>query len=105
MSPDGARAVHGETRVGLFPFRANGRALTQQSEEGFVRVVARADNHVVLGVQAVGAGVSELSAAFGLALEMGARLEDVAATITAHPTEGEAFHEAALAAMGKSLHI
>ena len=92
-------------RVGLFPLRANGRALTLQADDGFVRIVARADNHVVLGVQAVGAGVSELSAAFTLALEMGARLEDVAGTIAAHPTEGEAFHEAALAAMGRALHI
>ena len=58
-----------------------------------MRIVARADNHVVLGVHAVGAGVSELSAAFALALEMGARLEDVAATIHAHPTLSEAFHE------------
>ena len=72
--------------VGLFPFRANGRAMTRQDDEGFVRVVARADNHVVLGIQAVGAGVSELSAAFSLALEMGARLEDIAGTIHAHPT-------------------
>ncbi len=105
LLPDAARAAHGETRVGLFPFRANGRALTRQYEDGFVRIVARADNHIVLGVQAVGAGVSELSAAFALALEMGARLEDVAETVAAHPTEGEAFHEAALATMGKALHI
>jgi dihydrolipoamide dehydrogenase len=105
LSPDAARVAHSETCVGLFPFRANGRALTQQSEEGFVRVVARADNHVVLGVQAVGTGISELSTAFALALEMGARLEDVAGTIAAHPTKGEAFHEAALAAKAKALHI
>jgi dihydrolipoamide dehydrogenase len=105
LAPDAARAAHGETRVALFPFRANGRALTRQSEEGFVRIVARADNHVILGVQAVGAGVSELSAAFALALEMGARLEDIAETIAAHPTEGEAFHEVALAAMGRALHV
>ena len=105
LSPDAAREMRGETRVGVFPLRANGRALTLQADDGFVRVVARADNHVVLGVQAVGAGVSELSAAFTLALEMGARLEDVAGTIAAHPTESEAFHEAALAAMGRALHI
>ena len=64
LTPDAAKAAHGEIRVGLFPFRANGRAMTKQADEGFVRVVARADNHVVLGVHAVGAGVSELSAAF-----------------------------------------
>jgi dihydrolipoamide dehydrogenase len=105
LAPDAAKAAYGETIVGLFPFRANGRAMTKQADEGFVRVVARADNHVVLGIHAVGAGVSELSAAFSLALEMGARLEDIAGTIHAHPTESEAFHEAALKALGKPLHI
>jgi dihydrolipoamide dehydrogenase len=105
LAPEAARAAHGEIRVGLFPFRANGRAMTLQDDEGFVRVVARADNHVVLGVHAVGAGVSELSAAFSLALEMGARLEDIAGTIHAHPTMSEAFHEAALAGLGHALHI
>ena len=105
LSPDAAKAAHGEIRVGHFPFRANGRAMTLQDDEGFVRVVARADNHVVLGVHAVGAGVSELSAAFSLALEMGARLEDIALTIHAHPTLSEAFHESALAALGHPLHI
>ena len=105
LSPEAAKAAHGEIRVGHFPFRANGRAMTLQDDEGFVRVVARADNHVVLGVQAVGAGVSELSAAFSLALEMGARLEDIALTIHAHPTLSEAFHESALAALGHPLHI
>jgi len=104
LSPEAARAK-GEIRVAMFPFRASGRALTLQRDDGFVRVVARADNHVVLGVQAVGAGVSELSAAFALALEMGARLEDVAATIHAHPTLSEAFNEAAHAGLGHALHI
>lgn len=105
LSPDEARAAGGEIKIGQFPFVANGRAMTLQSEEGFVRVVARADNHLVLGIQAVGAGVSELSAAFGLAIEMGARLEDIAGTIHAHPTLGEASQEAALKALGQALHI
>jgi len=60
---------------------------------------------VVLGIQAVGRGVSELAAAFGLAIEMGARLEDIAGTVHAHPTLGEAFQEASLKAMGEALHI
>ena len=104
LSPDEAKA-QGETRIGIFPFSANGRAMTMQGEDGFVRVVARADNHLVLGIQAVGQGVSELSAAFSLTLEMGARLEDIAGTIHAHPTQSEAFAEAALKALGHALHI
>jgi dihydrolipoamide dehydrogenase len=103
LSPEEAKA-QGEIKIGQFPFSANGRAMTRQGEDGFVRVVARADNHLVLGIQAVGQGVSELSAAFGLALEMGARLDDIAGTIHAHPTQGEAFQEAALKALGLALH-
>ena len=79
LSPEAAqRGRARDRRRRMFPFRANGRAMTLQDDDGFVRVVARADNHLVLGVQAVGEGVSELSAAFALAIEMGARLEDVA---------------------------
>ena len=88
-----------------FPFSANGRAMTLEATEGFVRVVARRDNHLIVGWQAVGRGVSELSTAFSQSIEMGARLEDVAATIHAHPTLGEAVQEAALRALGHALHI
>ena len=105
LSPDEARAAGREVKIGQFPFTANGRAMTLSSEEGFVRVVARADNHLVLGIQGVGVGISELSAAFSLAIEMGARLEDIAGTIHAHPTQSEAFAEAALKALGHALHV
>jgi dihydrolipoamide dehydrogenase len=104
LGPEAARAGGREIRVGQFPFSASGRALTLGATEGFVRVVARADNHLVLGVQAVGAGVAELAASFALALEMGARLEDVAGTIHAHPTQGEGLREAALQALGQPLN-
>lgn len=105
LTPDEAKSVAKDLKIGQFPFQANGRAMTKLAEDGFVRVVARADNHVVLGIQAVGVGVSELAAAFGLAIEMGARLEDIAGTIHAHPTQGEGFQEAALKALGHALHI
>lgn len=104
LSPEEARATGREIRTGNFPFRANGRAMTLGADSGFVRVVARADNHLVLGVQAVGRGVADLSAAFALALEMGARLEDIADTIHAHPTQSEGFPEAAFRALGHPLH-
>ncbi len=105
LSPAEARAQGYEIRVGQFPFSANGRAMTMQAEDGFMRIVARADNNLVIGAQAVGNGVSELSTAFALAIEMGARLEDLVGTIHAHPTRGEAFQEAAFKALGHALHI
>ncbi|MEN9868315.1 MAG: dihydrolipoyl dehydrogenase [Pseudomonadota bacterium] len=105
QTPQDAQAAGVECISAMFPFAANGRAMTLESTDGFVRVVARKDNHLILGWQAVGAGVSELSAAFGQSIEMGARLEDVGATIHSHPTLGEAVQEAALRALGHALHI
>ncbi len=106
LDPEAAAVDGGpETVVGRFPLQANGRSMTLNANDGLVRVVARADDHLVLGIQAVGHGVGELAAAFALALEMGARLEDIADTIHAHPTVGEGFNEAALSALGHPLHI
>lgn len=105
LSPRAAQAAGHQVVTGVFPFSANGRALTAGDDAGFVRVVARADNHLILGIQAVGSGIAEMASGFALALEMGARLEDVAGTIHAHPTRGEALHEACLRALGHPLHI
>jgi dihydrolipoyl dehydrogenase len=105
LSEAEAKAAGIETITGQFPFMANGRAMTMEDESGFVRVIARKDNHLVLGIEAVGAAVSELSAEFSLAIEMGACLEDIAETVHAHPTKSEAMQEAALKGLGHALHI
>lgn len=106
LSPDEAKAKKIEIVVGKFPLAANGRALTMEAGEGggFVRVTARKDNHVVIGIHAVGPHVSELSGEFAHALEMGARLEDLSGTIHVHPTMTESVGEAALAALGQPIH-
>jgi len=105
LSPNEAAAAGIEAMTASFPFSANGRAMTIEGTDGFVRVVARKDNHVIVGWQAVGVGVSELAAGFTQSIELGAQLEDVARTIHAHPTLGEAVQEAALRALGHALHI
>ncbi|WP_247841698.1 dihydrolipoyl dehydrogenase [Pseudomonas sp. MWU12-3103b] len=105
QTPDEAKAAGLDCIASSFPFAANGRAMTLESKSGFVRVVARRDNHLIVGWQAVGASVSELSTAFAQSLEMGARLEDIGGTIHAHPTLGEAVQEAALRALGHALHL
>lgn len=96
-----------DTIVGLFPLAANGRALSMNAgnEGGFVRVIARASDRRIVGVQAVGPHIAELSAVFTTAIEMGAVVEDIAGMIYAHPTMGEAFHEASLKIMGHAIHI
>lgn len=95
------------TLSSIFPFAANGRALSMEAgnDGGFVRIIARRDDHRILGVQAVGKQVSELSNAFVQGIEGGWVLEDVADVVHAHPTLGEAFHEAALRALGHAIHV
>jgi dihydrolipoamide dehydrogenase len=107
LSPADAGAGDIEVITAQFPFAANGRALSMEAGDtgGFVRVVARKHDRRLLGIQAVGAHVSELSGEFALALEMGATLEDVAGVIHAHPTLSEAFFEASLAGLGRALHV
>ncbi|MDB5961780.1 MAG: dihydrolipoamide dehydrogenase [Massilia sp.] len=105
LTPPEAEQAGLDCIVASFPFSANGRAMTIESTDGFVRVVARKDNHLIVGWQAVGRGVSELSTAFSQSIEMGALLEDIGGTIHAHPTLGEAVQEAALRALGHALHI
>lgn len=107
LLPTDEKAKAEETIIGVFPLSANGRALSMDAAEegGFVRVLARKGDHRVLGIQAVGAHVSELSGEFAHAMEMGAVLEDIAGTIHVHPTLTEAFHESSLRALGHALHI
>jgi dihydrolipoamide dehydrogenase len=104
LLPDQARDVAAEVGVATYPLRANGRSLTLERQDGFVRIVFDKTSGLVLGIQAVGAGCAELAGEFALALEMCATLTDIAATIHAHPTLGETVQEAALMGLGKALH-
>ncbi len=107
LTPDEAKTAGEDIITGKFPFAALGKALAMQggTDGGFVRVTARKSDHVILGIHAVGAHVTELSGEFALALEMGARLEDIASTIHVHPTLTEGFAESAMTALGQPLHI
>ena len=107
LTPDEASEQNIEILVGKFPFAAIGKALAMEAggDGGFVRITSRKDNHLIIGIQAVGAHVAELSNQFALALEMGACLEDLANTIHVHPTLGEASMEAAMASLGHAIHM
>jgi dihydrolipoamide dehydrogenase len=96
---------HAELKVGKFPFAANGRAVSLMETDGFVKMIADAKTGILLGVHIVGPEASNLISEAALAIEMGARLEDVALTIHPHPTLGETMMEAAEAALGHAIHI
>jgi dihydrolipoamide dehydrogenase len=104
MTEDEAAEAGFDPVVGQMPFSANGRSLTTNNDEGFVRLVADGDNEFLLGAQIVGPEASELVAEVTLAIELGATLEDVGRTIHTHPTLSEAVMEAAENARGQAIH-
>lgn len=94
-----------DLKIGKFPFGANGRAVSMMETDGMVKIIADAKTHIVLGVHICGPEASNLISEAALAVEMGARLEDIALTIHPHPTLGETMMEAAEAALGHAIHI
>jgi dihydrolipoamide dehydrogenase len=94
-----------EYRTGKFPFSANGRARSLGESAGFVKFVADARTDELLGAHLIGPNVSELIAEIVLAFEYRGSSEDIGVTVHAHPTLSEATKEAALAALGRVLHI
>jgi dihydrolipoamide dehydrogenase len=100
-----ARAKNIEIKVGQFPMAANGRALSVNEPDGFVKMIGDAKTGRLLGVHIVGAEASNLISEAALALEMGAMVEDVALTVHPHPTLPETMMEAAEATLGHAIHI
>ncbi len=94
-----------QLKIGKFPFAANGRAVSMMETEGFVKIIADAATHLILGVHIVGPEASNLISEAVLAIEMGTRLEDIALSIHPHPTLGETMMEAAESALGHAIHV
>ncbi len=92
-------------KVGKFPFSANGRARTAGETAGFVKFLADATTDELLGAHLIGPNVSELIAEVVLAFEYRGSSEDIGVTVHAHPTLSETTKEAALAVLGRAIHI
>jgi dihydrolipoamide dehydrogenase len=92
-------------KAGKFPFLANARAKSNQTGDGFVKVLADTKTDRVLGVHIIGPMAGELIHECAVLMEFGGSSEDLARTCHAHPTFSEAVKEAALAVEGRAIHI
>ena len=95
LSEAQAKAQGMDTKVSKFQWVASGRAATIGRADGLTKLVADARSGRVVGVGIVGPGAGELIAEATLAVETAALVEDIAATIHAHPTLSETLMEAA----------
>ena len=84
-----------DIEVSSFPWGASGRATTIGRNDGVTKLILEPGTERVLGVGIAGSGAGELIAEATLAVEMGARADDLRLTIHAHPTLSETVMEAA----------
>ena len=92
-------------KVGMFPFQASGKALAVGETDGFVKLIFGEQHGEILGAHIIGSEATEMIAEMGLAITLEATIEEIEATIHAHPTLAEAIHEAAGVAHGRAIHI
>jgi dihydrolipoamide dehydrogenase len=104
IGEDAAKAQGIAVKVGKFNFAANGRALANDTADGFAKIIADATTDKILGAQILGHGAGELISEVVTHMEYGGSAEDLARTIHAHPTMSEAVKEAAMAVSKSAIH-
>lgn len=104
LSESAAKAAGCETVTGTFDFRANGRSLTLNNRDGFVKVVAEKSSGTLLGGCILGPEASEMISELTLAVTMRANISVLADMIHPHPSLSEAIGEACMDALGRAVH-
>ena len=100
------KEIKREYKIGIFPFKASGRARASMDIDGFVKVLADKTTDEILGVHMIGPRVADMIAEAVVAMEFRASAEDIARMSHAHPTYTEAFKEACLAATeNRAIHF
>lgn len=105
LSEKAAKEAGHNVKVGKFPLRANGKALIEGEADGFIKMVADADNDDLLGVHMIGGHATELIAEASLASLLEATPWEIGLSVHPHPTISEVMGEAALAVDGVAIHI
>lgn len=105
LTEEEAKAQGIAIEKGLFPWQASGRAIANNRDEGFTKLLFDAETKRILGGGIVGVGAGDLISEVALAIEMGADQVDIASTIHPHPTLGESVGMAAAASLGACTDI
>jgi dihydrolipoamide dehydrogenase len=91
--------------VGRFPFSANGKAVGAGYTDGFIKVITNKARGEIVGVHAIGHGVTDLIAEISLGMTSEATAHDILASVHPHPTLSEVMLEATASALGEAVHI
>lgn len=105
LTEEQAREAGHDVEVGKFPWAGNGRAVAAGHAEGFVKVVRDRRYSEVLGAHVVGTHATELISEFVVGRHLESTVEEIEKAMHPHPTLSEAVAEAALASLGRPIHI
>ena len=94
-----------ETKIGRFPFAANGKALALGEQEGIIKTIFDVKSGELLGAHMVGPEVTELIQGYVIGRKLETTEEELINTIFPHPTLGESMHESVLNAFDRAIHI
>jgi len=100
VTEDEAKARGLKVKKGLFPWNASGRAIANNRDEGFTKLLFDEESHAIVGGGIVGTHAGDMIGEIALAIEMGADAVDIGKTIHPHPTLGESMGMAAEVAHG-----
>ncbi len=94
-----------EYKVSKFSLAGNGRALSLNATEGFVRMITEEKTNKIVGAQVIGVSAGDVIAELALAIELEMVAEDISLTIHAHPSLAESVMDTAELAMGLPIHM
>jgi dihydrolipoamide dehydrogenase len=92
-------------KKGLLPWNASGRAIANNRDEGFTKLLFDEKTHRIVGGGIVGTHAGDMIGEVALAIEMGADEVDIGKTIHPHPTLGESIGLAAEVAHGSCTDV
>jgi dihydrolipoamide dehydrogenase len=105
LTEDQAKAQGVKVKKGLFPWNASGRAIANNRDEGFTKLLFDEETHRIVGGGIVGTHAGDMIGEIALAIEMGADAVDIGKTIHPHPTLGESIGLAAEVAHGSCTDV
>ena len=95
MSQDDAKEAGIAVVTKKFPMSANGKTVIEDLDRGYIKLVARDDDHVIIGAQLMCGRATDLVGELSIAISNELTLEDIGKTIHPHPTFTEAVMDTA----------
>jgi len=105
MTEKEAQASGRKIKVGMFPYRAVGKAIATLASDGFTKIISDADSDEILGIHIFGPHAGDIIYSGTIIMEMDGTSEDLSRMMAVHPTLSEALMEAAMNVDKRAIHI